>query len=462
MAVIGKFSIKGLFGKKDVNLVFNNRAQIYIGENGLGKTTILNALYFLLSCDFNNLINIFFSRIDIVINKKAFSFSKDEINAYLQAQDSRVRRTGFYQTLNRTLDDGDIKKLQTIIRSGKSDMVRIQDAQQYLKEKGYNFTAPNDYIMEMVTQIVVDRAEINKVEQFKKFMSEQNLRILYFPTYRRIEKDVRTMLKELRNRRQMNFSIRERDLESSFVEELSEAVHSGMSDIKQRRDSVLRIISDISRKELDALSVDLLKKQIAGIQDKISLKKDDIEKIKAIISKKQVGLTLPEQEEVMNKIQSRVIYNEDNKLLLYHLTRLIDIYNSYEDYDRGIKFFVEVCNSYLRDKKFTYNEAELTLDLEPVVKSGLIQEVIDLNILSSGEKQLIALFATIYLNPQNHFVMLIDEPELSLSIYWQRKLLPDVMKSPNCDFLFAVTHSPFIFDNELQDSTTGMKEFVES
>ena len=341
-------------------------------------------------------------------------------------------------------------------------MARMQEVQQYLNSRGYNFNAPSDYIIEIVTQIVVDRAEINQIDRFKQLMSELNVRILYFPTYRRIEKDVRKMLKERRNRSKMSYSNRELDLESSFVEELSEAVHSGMSDIKKRRDMVLRKISDTSRKELDTLSVDLLKKQIAGIHDKIILEEGDIEKIETIIHKSQVGLTQAEQDEVMRKVMSNAIYDEENKFLLYLLTRLIDIYNSYEAYDQGIKSFVEVCNRYLREKQFTYNEADLILDLELTAKAELIQEVIDLDILSSGEKQLIALFATIYLDPQNHFIVLIDEPELSLSIYWQRKLLPDVVKSPNCDFLFAVTHSPFIFENELQDCTTGMNEFVKS
>lgn len=460
MALVESFSIKSLFGKKDVNLTFRNKAQIYIGENGLGKTTVLNALNFLLNCDFPNLINILFSRIDIVIDRTSFSFSKEEIKLYLQAQESKTRRAGFYQTLNRSLDDSDVKKLQTLIRSGKSEMVRMQEVQQYLNSKGYSFNAPSDYIMETVTQIVVDRAEINQIDRFKQLMSDLNLRILYFPTYRRIEKDVRTMLKERRNRRRIPYSSRDLDLESSFVEELSEAVHSGMSDIKKRRDWVLRKISDTSRKELDTLSVDLLKKQIAGIHDKIILEDGDIDKIETIIHKSQVGLTQAEQDEVMRKVKSNDIYNEENKFLLYLLTRLIDIYNSYEAYDQGIKSFVEVCNSYLRDKKFEYNEADLILDLESTAKTEIIQEVIDLDILSSGEKQLIALFATIYLDPQKHFVVLIDEPELSLSIYWQRKLLPDVMRSQNCDFLFAVTHSPFIFENELEDCTTGMNEFV--
>ena len=36
---VENFEILGLFGGKDVKLSFTNKVQIYIGENGLGKTT---------------------------------------------------------------------------------------------------------------------------------------------------------------------------------------------------------------------------------------------------------------------------------------------------------------------------------------------------------------------------------------------------------------------------------------
>jgi hypothetical protein len=32
---------------------------------------------------------------------------------------------------------------------------------------------------------------------------------------------------------------------------------------------------------------------------------------------------------------------------------------------------------------------------------------------------------------------------------WQQQLLPDIINSGKCELLLAVTHSPFIFDNEL-------------
>lgn len=65
-----------------------------------------------------------------------------------------------------------------------------------------------------------------------------------------------------------------------------------------------------------------------------------------------------------------------------------------------------------------------------------------------------------YLEPDNDFIVLFDEPELSLSIYWQKKLLPDILNSKRCDFLLAVTHSPFIFENELLEYTIGLKDFI--
>ena len=80
--------------------------------------------------------------------------------------------------------------------------------------------------------------------------------------------------------------------------------------------------------------------------------------------------------------------------------------------------------------------------------------------LSSGEKQIISLFSRIYLEPEYNYIVLFDEPELSLSIYWQEKLLPDILKSNRCSFLLAVTHSPFIFNNELKDFTVGIQEFI--
>jgi len=47
-----------------------------------------------------------------------------------------------------------------------------------------------------------------------------------------------------------------------------------------------------------------------------------------------------------------------------------------------------------------------------------------------------------------------------LSIFWQKKLLPDILNSGKCTFMLAVTHSPFIYDNDLQNYAYGLTDYI--
>ena len=93
---VENFEILGLFGGKDVKLSFTNKVQIYIGENGLGKTTVLNTLYYLLSLKFEELVNINFSEIKIRINEKNYSFTKTDLQGYVNRNRERNRKSGIY------------------------------------------------------------------------------------------------------------------------------------------------------------------------------------------------------------------------------------------------------------------------------------------------------------------------------------------------------------------------------
>ena len=44
-------------------------------------------------------------------------------------------------------------------------------------------------------------------------------------------------------------------------------------------------------------------------------------------------------------------------------------------------------------------------------------------------------------------------------VKWQKTFLEDVRKGEFCEGLIAVTHSPFIFDNELDMYAHGIEEF---
>lgn len=70
--------------------------------------------------------------------------------------------------------------------------------------------------------------------------------------------------------------------------------------------------------------------------------------------------------------------------------------------------------------------------------------VIDLEELSSGEKQLLIILGEALLQNQSSIIYIADEPELSLHIKWQERLTSSIAKlNPNAQIVFA-THSPDI------------------
>ena len=87
-------------------------------------------------------------------------------------------------------------------------------------------------------------------------------------------------------------------------------------------------------------------------------------------------------------------------------------------------------------------------------------EKINFQDLSSGEKQIVSLFSHLFLDDNDSVFVFIDEPELSLSVDWQKSLLPDIATSPKFSGLLATTHSPFVFDNELESAVHGINEFL--
>ncbi|WP_369804814.1 AAA family ATPase [Flavobacterium sp. 9] len=121
-----------------------------------------------------------------------------------------------------------------------------------------------------------------------------------------------------------------------------------------------------------------------------------------------------------------------------------------------MKNFADTCNNYLNLKQFVYDESSVSLK---IFRSNSTDEI-ELEQLSSGEKQIVSLFSKIYLELDKSFIILFDEPELSLSIYWQQRLLTDILDSKKCNFLLTVTHSPFIYDNQLENYAFGLTDYI--
>ena len=132
------------------------------------------------------------------------------------------------------------------------------------------------------------------------------------------------------------------------------------------------------------------------------------------------------------------------RYIAHFFSKLVQVDKALSDKESVIQRFIKVCNGYLSGKELIYNDKESSIDvcLQPSGRS------LELKALSSGEKQIVSLFSYLYLKEQGDVFVIIDEPELSLSVQWQERFLPDILETGRCS-LAAVTHSPYIFRNVL-------------
>ena len=81
--------------------------------------------------------------------------------------------------------------------------------------------------------------------------------------------------------------------------------------------------------------------------------------------------------------------------------------------------------------------------------------------LSSGEKQLLVIMLTALVQEGRHCVMLMDEPEISLHIEWQQRLITLIRTlNPNTQIILC-THSPAIVMDGWMDAVTEIDEITQ-
>ena len=87
------------------------------------------------------------------------------------------------------------------------------------------------------------------------------------------------------------------------------------------------------------------------------------------------------------------------------------------------------------------------------------EKIFSLTNLSSGEKQLLIILSQSLLQESNAHIYIADEPELSLHVEWQEKLVSSLQKlNPNSQIIFAM-HSPDIV-GEFNSSVIKVEEVI--
>jgi hypothetical protein len=305
-------------------------------------------------------------------------------------------------------------------------------------------------------------------DKVKKAMDAQ---ILYLPTYRRIERELTSIYAgidpdDLRRNRM--------SVQSEADDAYIELVEFGMADVKKAIDTALKNISSFANAGLNTLTLGYLGEVVDRdyrTNEYTEIATASPETVSAVLNRVSDPILNEGQKshlrEIVTKARSSSSPPTEHEQIIYHyFSKLLSFQNALQARERSMTSFCELCSSYIRDKVFVYDAQNFSFRMnwansfaEKKPRSDKESDV-DLSDLSSGEKQIVSLFSHLYLSGRRKFFVLIDEPELSLSVPWQRRFLRDIRSGEFCSGLVAVTHSPFIYDNELKPKAHALGEFL--
>lgn len=436
--MLSEFYVLGLFGERDVRINFSDPYKVIVAENGYGKTTILNLLYATLFSDVMKLRKLYFEELGVAFSSgEKITLKKDELKPVLKG----LKDSPFFDYMANNLGENFIVEMIDDVR--KYPYTRME-LSSYFREAVDVLNVPNDVLKEFLRgarhgnyrKIINGKTE-QKLEAIRRLFPFVPL---YLPTYRRVEEDIKSL-----------------GVDAEVKSLRYSSINFGMDDVKE---SITKITGEILSSSIEWFSKingEMLSQLVNGFSVTEDMKESisDPKAVRIVLDRIGEHIDPYEKNKILSLVESGEIIN-NHEPLVYFVANLLKVYKQQQKNDNAIQSFVSVSNNYLRDKEFIYNESSVTIDIVRK-KNG---NPVDIDTLSSGEKQIISLFAMLYLKNNTRLAIFFDEPELSLSMEWQKTLLPDIVNSGKCNFLFCTTHSPFIFDNELVANTTDLSYYT--
>ena len=320
---------------------------------------------------------------------------------------------------------------------------------------------------------------IDEDDDFSKKLKEINKSLLYFPTYRRIDLDIESYYSSLYDSPIMALLQREqREKKKKFGISDRRVIGMSNSDIEEILKEYSRTLNEVSSNSLDILFRDFTKSTMMKMGQSLgnirlsSFTKNikTLEQLKSINDILELNISTDTLQEISSQYEKNIqlldeIRSNDNNVNAEDCDRLFeavlalplmqviqDLQTEYSKYNNKITEELTSYN-YISEnlKDFSGNKLKLIkTELNEFEFQKVGTQINKFSDFSTGEKQLITflVYSAIELPKTTPALVIIDEPELSLHVKWQNKLLKNLLKKSNLQVLSA-THSPYIINRSV-------------
>lgn len=441
---ITEIAVEKLFGVFDHIIPLNKNGQItiVIGENGLGKTVILEAVNaffdgnysFFNGLDFKSFIFKFDNGDNWFLTKKENSSSSSLFISRSTKDTKRIKERKIYNVnLNKR-------------RGAETSLSKIK-REHFEREIKYNWLVKKGLIHH-------EFDEFDEFDEFEKNLYKVKMQNIKFFPWDSDEKEEESPPKWFTD------GIKEIDVRLIETQRVMTAKELGsdsyVNTVGRCSAELKKMISQAAKQSADATSIldstypnRLIKKLKQGTNDTF----EDLNSALVKLDKRRkvlssIGL-------VINSEDSDILQIKENQKDLVGLLKLYidDSHEKLDAFDSLAKKIILLKN--IVNKRFKHKALEIRQGKGLVFKSTVIkneaEEYVDIpsSKLSSGEQNELILFYKLIFEAKENDLYLIDEPELSLHISWQNKFIQDLkdVTSMNKVTIVIATHSPDIIDD---------------
>lgn len=444
-------------GQFDIEMPLYENINVIVGPNGSGKSTFLQILALALGKNWSRLAEMRFRSVTFEIDGEIYSIS----NAASRMKSERpLGQSRFFSTWQKRL-----KELDLLDSFQEANLATADEFRKYYEI----LNAPRSQIVSLQNWIYSNnkRDELSDLNKFERKLIEMHYpKVLYLPTYRRVELELEKIFHSNDEFDSNDFRLHlNRGARGGYFEEI---IRFGMEDVQ---DSIFQLenrIRDFARNKFNNLMSSFLK-DMANNRD-ISVRElrergVDQSRIDRVLTRIQEGiLNDDERGRIVDTVKKYTLEKSvgapkfHEKWLSYFFVKLMDVDSEIAEAELPLSTLATKLQKYLEAKSVQYESERYHFSISDEGRVGGDVSEIDLSSLSSGEKQLLSLLSIVEFGEKKSLSVLIDEPELSLSVPWQSDFLPDVVSSRACSQLIAVTHSPFIYENL---PTASVVDFME-